>query len=71
MLVCIKTDPDLVDRDHEHALKHLREISEVECIVRLGRSRQQLSSDGVVYGSSGVDQLRNLSVPDIMQSVNQ
>ena len=57
MVLYTHTDPDLVDWHHQHALEDLGEISEVECIVGLGRCGQQFSSDGVVDGSGGVDQL--------------
>ena len=54
------TNLDFVDGDHEHALEDLREVSKVECVVRLGGSGQQLCGDGVVHGRSGVHQLWDL-----------
>lgn len=54
------TNLDFVGGDHEHALEDLGEVSEVECVVRFGRSGQQLSGDGVIHGRSGVHQLWDL-----------
>lgn len=46
-------------RNHEHALEDLGEIPEVERVVGLGGSGQQLPGDGVVHGVGGADNLRS------------
>ena len=51
---------DLIDRHHQHPLKHFGQISEIEGVVGLGWSREQLSGDGVVHDCSGANQLGNL-----------
>ena len=56
------SDLDFAGRDHEHALEDFGEVSEVEGVVGFGRSGQQLCGDGVVHGSGGVHQLRDLHV---------
>ena len=51
---------DLIDRHHQHPLKNFREVSEVEGVVRLGWSGEQLGGDGVVHGRGRANQLWNL-----------
>ena len=50
-----QSDLELAGLSHEHALEDLGEIPEVEGVVRLGRSRQQLGSDGGVHCVGGFD----------------
>ena len=52
--------PDLIDRHHQHPLKHFGQISEIEGVVGLGWSGEQLGGDGVVHDCGGANQLRNL-----------
>ena len=40
---------------HQHPLKHFREISEIECVVRFGRCGEQLCHDSHVDFISGCD----------------
>ena len=51
------THLESVRLDHEHALEHLGEISEIESVVEFGWSGQQLCRDGVIDGDAGLDNL--------------
>ena len=44
---------------HQHALKHFREISKVERVVRLGWCGKQLCHDGHIDLVGGTDELGN------------
>ena len=54
------TNLEFVDGHHQHPLEDLREVSEVESVVGLGRGGQELCGDGVVHGRGGADQLGDL-----------
>ena len=49
-MLCTVAYLDLIDRHHQHPLEHFGEVSEVEGVVRLGWSGEQLGGDGVVHG---------------------
>lgn len=45
--------------DHQHSLEHLRQISQVECVVALCWSRQQFTCNPLVYlNGRGYERLR-------------